>query len=139
MTQQLRFMVRTPREVVWEFDVTSLRVPTESGQVGLRPRVEAMVLAVESGLVLARYDDSFRFIGSAGGLLRCDGERASLLTPLAVMGEDEDEVMTALEQALAQPNAEIEVRLILSRLPRSLLRELRPDHRRQLQRMGETE
>ena len=139
MAQGLRLIVRTPREVVLELDATSLRVPTESGQVGMRPRVEALVLAVEPGLVLVRHGDSLHFIGSAGGLLRCDGKRASLLTPLAVAGKDEDEVMTALEQALAQPNVELEARVTLSRFQSRILRELRSGYQHQRQRVGDVD
>lgn len=130
-------MVRTPREVVLELDVSSLRVPTESGQVGLRPRVEAQVLAVEPGLVLVRQDGSFRFIGTAGGLLRCDGEQANLLTPLAVVGTDEDDLLAVLEHALAQPNIELEVRAILNRLQSNILRELRRGSQDTLRLRGE--
>jgi F0F1-type ATP synthase epsilon subunit len=111
--------------VVLDLDVSSLRVPTESGQVGVRPRVEPLVLAVEPGLVLVRQESAFRLIGTAGGLLRCNGERASLLTPLSVAGTDEENILTALEQALAQPNIELEARAMLNRLQSSILRELR--------------
>jgi F0F1-type ATP synthase epsilon subunit len=122
-----------------DLDVSSLRVPTESGQVGLRPRVEALVLAVEPGLVLVRQESAFRFIGTAGGLLRCDGERASLLTPLAVVGTDEESLLTILEQALAQPNIELEARAMLNRLQSSILRELRQAHPEQLRRLGDAD
>ena len=140
MTERgLKLIVRTPREVVLDLDVSSLRVPTESGQVGVRPRVEALVLAVEPGLVLVRQEDAVRFIGTAGGLLRCDGERASLLTPLAVVGTDEDDILAALEQALAQPNIELEARAMLNRLQSSILRELRQRHPDKLRRLGDAD
>ncbi len=100
--QQLKLTVRTPREVVVDFEVASVRVPTETGQVGIRPRMEPLVLAVEPGLVLARHKAGFEFVGTLGGLLRCDGKTACLLTPLAVTGEDEDAVTQALDEALAR-------------------------------------
>jgi F0F1-type ATP synthase epsilon subunit len=123
--RQLKLVVRTPREVVVELRVLSVRVPTETGQVGLRARVEPLVLAVEPGLVLVRREDAYQFVGTAGGLLRCDGCIASLLTPLAVSGDDEDAVLNALEEALAQPSVEMEARETLGRLQSSILRELR--------------
>ncbi len=49
---QLKLVVRTPREVVLERGVSSLRVPTETGQVGVRSGAEPRGLAVEPGLVL---------------------------------------------------------------------------------------
>jgi F0F1-type ATP synthase epsilon subunit len=137
MTQTLKLIVRTPREVVLELDVLSLRAPTATGQVGVRPRVEPLVLAIEPGLVLVRQDHAVGYVGTAGGLLRCDGERASLLTPLAVVGKDEDDVLTALEQVLAQPNVELEARATLSRLEGSLLRELRHGRQDKFQTLGD--
>ena len=122
---QLKLVVRAPREVVIELQVLSVRVPTQTGQVGLRARVEPLVIAVEPGLVLVRREDAYQFVGTAGGLLRCDGTVASLLTPLAVSGDDEDEVIRALEEALAQPSVEMEARETLGRLQNSILRELR--------------
>jgi F0F1-type ATP synthase epsilon subunit len=135
----LKLIVRTPQEVVLDLDVSSLRVPTESGQVGVRPRVEPLVLAVEPGLVLVRQESAFRLIGTAGGLLRCNGERASLLTPLSVAGTDEENILTALEQALAQPNIELEARAMLNRLQSSILRELRQRHPDQVRRLGDAD
>jgi F0F1-type ATP synthase epsilon subunit len=122
---QLKLVVRTPREVVFELGVSSIRVPTETGQVGVRRRAEPLVLAVEPGLVLVRQVDNYQFVGTVGGLLRCDGATASLLTPLAVTGIDEDAVIDALEVALAQPSVEMEARATLDRLQSSILHELR--------------
>ncbi len=55
MTRQtLHVTIRTPSETVVDQDVASLRVPTQTGQVGLRPRGEPSVLAVEAGLIVLR-------------------------------------------------------------------------------------
>lgn len=125
----MKLTIRTPREVVLVSDVSSVRVPTQTGQVGVRPRVEPLVLAVEPGLVLVRHHEAYQFAGTAGGLLRCDGGHVSLLTPLAVIGDDEHQVLGALDAALAQPNVELEARATLSRLQTSILRELRNGQR----------
>lgn len=129
MPDLLTLIVRTPAEVVLECETSSVRIPTETGQVGLRRGAEPMVLAVEPGLVLVRAGNRFTFVGTAGGLLRSDGHAASVLTPLAVAGTDEGEVLAALDQALATPNAELEARAMLGRLQGSILRELRGEHR----------
>jgi F0F1-type ATP synthase epsilon subunit len=121
----LRLIVRTPREVVLDASASSLRVPAETGQVGLRPKAEPLVLTVEPGLVLVRGPAGLQFLGTAGGLLRCDGITATLLTPLAVVGDSQQQVLERLDAALAQPNEELEARATLGRLQRSLLRELR--------------
>jgi F0F1-type ATP synthase epsilon subunit len=131
---QLILVVRTPRDVVLERGVWSVRVPTETGQVGLRPRVEALVLAVEAGLVLVRRGEKDEYVGTAGGLLRCDGTTASLLTPLAVAGDDVDAVIDALDDALAEPSVELEGRAALERLQASIVRQLREGERQQLRR-----
>jgi F0F1-type ATP synthase epsilon subunit len=122
--QALHVVIRTPREVVLEHNVASLRVPTQTGQVGLRPRCEPAVLAIEPGLILLRRNGDFRYAGTAGGLLRCTGEEANLLTPLAVIGDVLEQVQAELEQALSEPSEEMEVRSALTRLETNILQEL---------------
>ena len=128
----LHVVVRTPREVVAELEVLALRVPTESGQVGIRPAAEAVVTAVEPGLVLARVAGGMRFIGTAGGLLRASAREAVLLTPLAVLGERAEDVVAAVDRALSGAGAEHDLRQAIERLEAGLLREVRRgagDHR----------
>ena len=124
-TEHLHLIVRTPRALVVELDVASLRVPVDTGQVGLRPRGEPTVLAVEPGLALARTATAFCYLGTAGGLLRCDGRAAILLTPLAVVGEDGRGVLDALAAALATPDPERDLRRAIERLQTGILTELR--------------
>ena len=120
----LHFVIRTPREIVLESDVVSVRVPTESGQAGLRPRCEANVLAVEPGLVVIRLNERSRFAGTAGGLMHCDGKSASLLTPIAVVGDELDAVLEELDRTLSSSSAEQDVRMMLKRLEKNILEEL---------------
>lgn len=122
---RLRFIMRTPHEVVLDTPVVSARVATETGHVGLRPRMEPVVLAVEAGLALVRTDRGLRFAGSAGGLLSCDGTQATLLTPLGVVGDDAEAVQAALARALAEPGAEQKLRATLDKLETRILIELR--------------
>jgi F0F1-type ATP synthase epsilon subunit len=123
--ESLRLVVRTPQGGVCDEPVTSLRVPTDTGQVGLRPRSEAAALVVEPGLALAASRDGVRFLATAGGLLRCDGVEAVLLTPLAVIGESADVVGRQLTEALDKPSADLELRAVLQRLETGILQELR--------------
>lgn len=120
----LRLVVRTPHDVVIDTAVVSARVLTETGHVGLRPRMEPIVLAVEAGLVLALTAGGPTFVGSAGGLLSCDGRTATLFTPLGVSGADADEVRGALDRALAEPGAEQKLRAALDKLEGRILTEL---------------
>ncbi|KAA5546244.1 hypothetical protein FYK55_04985 [Roseiconus nitratireducens] len=124
-TRTLTVTIRTPLETVYQEDVSAMRVPTESGQVGLRPRMEPGVLAVEPGLISLRIDDQERYAGTAGGLLRVDRQRAQLLSPLAVIGDDVGAVAEQLDHLLSQPSEELEVRRTLDRLQTRLLQELR--------------
>jgi F0F1-type ATP synthase epsilon subunit len=121
----LHVVVRTPREVVAELDVQSLRVPTDTGQVGIRPRAEATVTPIEPGLVLARTAERLRFLATAGGLLRAAAFEAVLLTPVAVLGDDAAAVVAAVDAAVAGPDPEHELREAIKRLETGLLREVR--------------
>jgi F0F1-type ATP synthase epsilon subunit len=122
--QTLHVTIRTPSETVVDRDVSALRVPTQTGQVGLRPKGEPTVLAVEAGLIVLRLDGGTQFAGTAGGLLHTDGQSASLLTPLAVAGEDVDSVSRQLDALMSTPSEEMEVRRMLGRLETRILREL---------------
>ena len=123
---RLRFVVRTPTETIVDEEVDSIRVPTQSGQVGLRPRGEPNVMAIESGLIVFRSNIGTRYAGCAGGMLRADRYAVSLLTPLAVAGEDIESVKRQLDAILAAPNEEMEVRRTLGRLETRILQELQP-------------
>jgi len=121
----LHVIVRTPREVVVELDVDSLRVPTDSGQLGIRRRAEATVAAIEPGLVLGRAGAQQHFIATAGGLLHMTGLEVVLLTPIAVVGDDAAAVVAAVDAALAKAAPERELRQAIERLETGLLREVR--------------
>jgi F0F1-type ATP synthase epsilon subunit len=134
--RSLRLTVRTQHEVVLETEAAALRVPTESGQVGLRPRVEATLLAVEAGLVLVRTAAGTRFVGTAGGLLSCDGTNATLLTPLAVVGNDEQTMLNELERILQEPSEEMQARATLGKLEGEILGEMRRERQERIGRQG---
>jgi F0F1-type ATP synthase epsilon subunit len=121
----LRLVVQTPHGGVFDQRVNSLRVPSDTGQVGFRPRSEPAVLVVEPGLVLATAASGRWFIATAGGLLRCDREEAVLLTPLAVVGESAETVRSELQKALGTPSPDLELRAVLQRLEAGILMELR--------------
>jgi len=121
----LRVVIRTPHEALLDLPAVSLRVPTDTGQVGFHRGVEPLVLAVQVGLVLVGTGAATRYVGVAGGLLSCDGQEATLFTPLAVMGEDPEDVERALSRALAEPGAELSLRAALERLEGRIVTELR--------------
>lgn len=122
--QKLHVTIRTPSETVVDQDVAALRVPTQTGQVGLRPRCEPSVLAVQAGLIVLRLNGGNRYAGTAGGLLHTSGQSASLLTPLAVLGDDVQSVSSQLDALLSAPSEEMEVRHTLGRLETRILHEL---------------
>jgi F0F1-type ATP synthase epsilon subunit len=125
MIEGLRLVIRTPHEVVLDELVQAARVPTVTGQVGLRPREEPVLLAIEPGLILLRTKDVLRFAASAGGLFEGNREQAILYTPFAVAGDDADEVVAALDKALATPDSEIAARHRLGELEERIVEELR--------------
>jgi F0F1-type ATP synthase epsilon subunit len=120
----LRFIVRTPHEAIFDGEARSIRVLSETGQVGIRPRTEPLVLPVEAGLVLVHTDDRVIFIGSAGGLLSARDRQATLFTPFAVTGTDPAAIRNALDHALATPDSEFAVRAKLGKLEGRILAEL---------------
>ena len=122
----LRFVVRTPREVVLEDDTRAVRVPTETGQVGLRPRGEPVVLGVEPGLVAVHRAAGTLFVATAGGLLEHGRDACTLYTPFAIAGADADQVVAALERALAMPEGDLAARRQLGQLEQRIIGELRP-------------
>ncbi len=65
-------------------------------------------------------------MGTAGGLLLVDADTATLLTPLAVSGDSEQQIASELERLLNEPDSELQVRAALGRLEGRILSELRP-------------
>ena len=65
-----------------------------------------------------------RYAGTAGGLLHTSSEAASLLTPLAVVGDDVESVSRQLDALLSEPSEEMEARRTLGRLETRILHEL---------------
>ena len=123
--QALQVTIRTPGETIFEGEIASLRVPTHTGQVGLRPRAEPGVLAVEAGLIVLKSENETKYAGTAGGLLHTNGHSASLLTPLAVVGSNVESVSQQLDTLLSAPSEEMEVRQMLGRLETRIIQEIR--------------
>jgi len=105
--------------------VVGARVPTRTGLVGLRPRGEPLVLAVEPGLVLLRLVAQTRFAATAGGLLQGDRERCQLWTPFAVIGSSAEEMLDALERMRTTPSSELVAHRQLGELEQRIIAELR--------------
>lgn len=134
--RSLHLIIRTQHGVVLETEAAALRVPTESGQVGLRPRAEATLLAVETGLVLVHTAAGTRFVGTAGGLLSCDGTTVMLLTPLAVVGDDDRAIVDELDRVLQEPGEEMQARATLGKLEGDILAEMRRERQERAGRQG---
>jgi F0F1-type ATP synthase epsilon subunit len=132
VTNSLKLIVRTPQAIVVETEARAIRVLTETGHVGLRPKMEPVILTAEPGLALVHREDSCLFVGTAGGLLKCEGAVATLLTPLAVAAEDQGSVMQELQQQLSEPQAELDVRTTIDTIQLSILNEISDDRRRRV-------
>lgn len=125
VARPFRFIIRTPHETVLDTAASSVRVLTESGHVGFRPRMEPVVLPIEAGLAIVRADGRVTLVGSAGGLLSSNGREATLFTPMGVVGTDPVAIQRALDEALAAPDAELAARARLGKLEGRILAELR--------------
>ncbi|MCA9631132.1 MAG: hypothetical protein KC766_25895 [Myxococcales bacterium] len=117
--------IRTPVERVASLTLIALRVPTETGQAGVRPRMEASLLALVPGLVLLHSSEGVRFCATAGGLLDVASSVAKLYTPYAVLGDEPATVLSALDEALARPTGDLAARRRLAELEQRIVRELR--------------
>ena len=129
MPEGLRFVLRTPHQVVLDERVRAVRVPTETGQAGLRPGGEPILLVVEPGLVLLHGEAGPRFAATAGGLLESGRERCTLYTPVAAVGASDDDLLAALDHLLAAPGGEMAARRQFAELEQRIVRELREDSR----------
>lgn len=126
MSALLRLVVRTPQQCVLDRALVSVRVPTESGQLGLRARGEALVSVVEPGLIVLRTAEATRhYVASSGGPLRMLGSRCELYTAFAVSGARDDELLRALDRALTAPDSELATRRRIEQLEQQILREAR--------------
>lgn len=129
MADMLRMVIRTPHAALVELDVDAARVPTRTGQVGLRPRQEPFITVVEPGLVILGSGSDGRYAATAGGLLRADRTTALLATPFAVTGTTGAEVLQALDAAVAAPDSELVTRRRMALLEQRIVRELDPTRR----------
>lgn len=125
MGNGLRLQVKTPHQLVFDELVRSARVPTPSGQAGLRARAEPCRTVIEPGLIIAKTLHGLYFIASAGGLLDLQRERALLLTPFAAVGDSAERVLDALSRELATPDSELLARKRLGELEHRIVSELR--------------
>jgi F0F1-type ATP synthase epsilon subunit len=125
MIDRLQFSILTPHAAVFEGPIEAARLSTETGLVGIRPRAEPMLLAVEPGLALLRVDGQMRFAATAGGLFEGDREHGILYTPYATVGGDADAMIEALDLALQTPDSELAARRRLGELEEKIARELR--------------
>ena len=125
MPEQLQLVIRTPHAVLVDQSVRAARVPTETGQVGLRPHQEPFVLVVQPGLCIMMREQGMGFVATAGGLLDADRKVSVLYTPFAVAGDRGDEVLAALERVLATPDSELLARRRLAELEQQIARQFR--------------
>ena len=125
MTETLELVIHTPSRTVVQSHVRSARIPTESGQMGLRRGTEPMVTVVEPGLCIVRSDVGTRFLATAGGLLEVVRERAVIYTPFFALGEAGEQVLRELDRALELPNGDLAARQRLGELEQHIVQELR--------------
>lgn len=125
MTELLRLVIATPHAVVLDARVRGARVPTETGLVGLRPGGEPLLLVVEPGLIMLREDGARSYAATAGGLFERSRSQGVLYTPFAVVGKTAEEVLAALDRALATPDGEVALRRQLGELEERIVRRLR--------------
>jgi F0F1-type ATP synthase epsilon subunit len=120
----LRLVIKTPHQTVLDIRVAAIRVPTETGLVGIRPGGEPLVVALEPGLIVIRIASGERFAATAGGLLESGRSQCTVLTPYAAVGNSEPEIEEALNRILATPSTEVVARRRLEELEQRIVKEL---------------
>lgn len=120
-------LIQTPSVTVVDRRVRALRVPTQTGQVGIRPGIEPLVLIVEPGLVSLVDEEETSYVGTAGGLLEASRVAVKLVTPFAITGTSPDQILTELNAQLGTPNSELVARRRLGELEARLIEQLKSD------------
>ncbi|MCB9683141.1 MAG: hypothetical protein H6733_16875 [Alphaproteobacteria bacterium] len=121
---ELRAVVRMPTGTAFDADVVGARLPTPTGQVGVRPGAEPFVTALDSGLVLLQTAEGTVFAGTAGGVARHDGATLTLFSPFAAVG-DADAVLAALDHARSRQDGELAALRALSELESRITADVR--------------
>lgn len=122
--RELRAVLRTPTQVVFEGPVSGVRWPSPTGQAGTRPGAEPFVAALAPGLVLLGRGEDRQLAGTAGGVVRCDGAVLELFSPFIAVGEA-DEVLAALGRARTSDEGELAALRKLEELEHRILAEVR--------------
>ena len=135
-SRELKVLIQTPDASVVEAGFDAARVPTRTGQVGLRPDMEPLVLVVEPGLVVLRRGDDTLYVGTGGGILDVSASGARLLTPFAIQGASPDDVLAELDAHMGTPSSELLARRRLGELEERILEQLKQQPPRTQSRKG---
>jgi F0F1-type ATP synthase epsilon subunit len=120
-------VIQTPNQIVFEAPVSAMRVPTQTGQVGIRVGMEPLVLIVEPGLVSLRDAEKTSFVGTSGGLLDAARDVVRFLSPVAIVGSSPEAVLDELNAQLGMPDSELMARRRLGELEARIIEELKSD------------
>jgi F-type H+-transporting ATPase subunit epsilon len=94
----LHLEVLTPQATLLEQDVTSLVVPLLNGWLGVFPGHAPFQARLLPGEVIFRSAGQERMMATLGGTLVTDGDRATILTGVAMLDHDLD----VLEQRISE-------------------------------------
>lgn len=92
----------TPEKTIYSGEITSLTVPTATGEITVLPHHMNLLTTIVPGEVIIREGNKIQYLGVTGGFLEIANNKVTLLSDFAVRSED-----VAVEKAMeAQKRAE---------------------------------
>lgn len=91
----------TPEKNIFQGEVTSLTVPTESGEITILPDHVNLLTSIVPGEAVIKDDKKTHYIGVTGGFIEVNNNKVTLLSDFALASEDVaiEKVMEAEKRA----------------------------------------
>lgn len=126
-----RFILRTPRALLVDAEVSLISAEDADGWFGIRPGREDVVAALVPGLLLFEDEAGEGFVALAGGLLDMHDGTCRVMAREAVVARELDAVADALEESMALRRRHAEARSdaiddLAKEMMRRLVEEVRP-------------
>ncbi len=104
MTDVIKLKIVTPNKVVFEGEVKSFYTDTAEGKIGILPNHIPLTCVLEIGVTKAIVENEPVYITTMGGVMHFRDNEAVILTDIAELGQDIDEIRAkeAYERAKAK-------------------------------------
>jgi len=92
MAATLKLEIVTPEAKVYSEDVEMVTLPGVEGEMGIYPNHVPLMTQIASGEIIARKSGQDAFLAIGDGFVEITGERVIVLTDMAILAENIDEV-----------------------------------------------